>query len=268
VNAPEKETIGTAEIERRLFTKYHGEDFAICMEVRNAAGFGASRSCDALGIGLWPSRGCHVHGFEIKASRTDWLRELKEGAKAESFHRYCDYWHLVVGDKAIVRDGELPEGWGLLVPHGNTLREIVAPAKIAAEPMPRGMLAAFVKRAATQAPLDAVLTARYELGVSHGIERGKLQAGQGNGRSAEYDALRAKVDAVQQATGISIDYLDPDRMATLAVIWSAIGRGDLHFLASSLTRDADRLATLVEKLRAAASAVSDAKPTAFRQGAA
>lgn len=57
-----------------------------------------------------------VHGFEIKISRSDWLRELKTGGEKSVFWRaYCNYFWLVVPDASIVKPGELPEGWGLLV---------------------------------------------------------------------------------------------------------------------------------------------------------
>ena len=44
---------------------------------------------------VWPSRGLYLHGFEIKVHRNDWLRELKNPAKAEEIAGYCHFWWVV-----------------------------------------------------------------------------------------------------------------------------------------------------------------------------
>lgn len=59
-----------------------------------------------------------VHGFEVKCSRADWLAELADPEKAATWGRFCHHWWLAVSDPDIVRAGELPDGWGLLVPRG------------------------------------------------------------------------------------------------------------------------------------------------------
>lgn len=80
----------------------------------------------------------YVHGFEVKVSRADWLREARtEGRKSFLWRRYCSHWWLVVSDAGIVRDGELPDGWGLLVvSKAGTLRAKAAARRVAAEPLP------------------------------------------------------------------------------------------------------------------------------------
>lgn len=90
----------------------NGEAWAFITHVRNKAGFDASRTVDALAMGLWPSRGLTIHGFEVKCSRADWLSELRNPAKAETFCRLVDRWWLVTADSSIVKPSELPEGWG------------------------------------------------------------------------------------------------------------------------------------------------------------
>lgn len=90
-------------------------EYAFLTHVRDEAGFSGSRTMDALAMSLWPSRGLALHGFEVKCSRSDWVKELRTPEKAEKLASRCDYWWLVVADPAIVKPGELPEGWGLLV---------------------------------------------------------------------------------------------------------------------------------------------------------
>lgn len=255
--SPASGPLSAGEMGRRLRKKYHGADFELCFEVRNDAGFNADRSCDALGIGLWPSRGCHIYGFEIKVSRSDWLNELKNAAKAEAFVPYCDYWFVVAGARDIVRKEELPVGsieagggWGLIVPRGDGLEIIVDAARREdPKPMPRGMLAAFVKRASTQNPSKEVLGERFAAGKKEGIAIGETRANR-NDKTKDYEALRAAVDSFRRQTGIAPEYYhDPLRLkAALAII----DAGAEHGIASQLTRTAENLRQLALKADEAA----------------
>lgn len=100
----------------------NGVAWAFVPGVRSAAAFDARRTIDAYAMSMWPSRGLSLHAFEIKSSRSDWLREMRTPEKAEEFCERADYFWLVVGDAEIVKAGELPETWGLLVPYGKGLR--------------------------------------------------------------------------------------------------------------------------------------------------
>jgi hypothetical protein len=74
---------------------------------------GSMRRCDLLRVGMWASRGTGIDVHEIKVSRSDWLRELDDPAKAEAWWPYCNRFWLVA-PPGIVAAGELPKGWGLL----------------------------------------------------------------------------------------------------------------------------------------------------------
>ena len=137
----------------------NGPRYVVAEHVRNQAGFGGYyaegehhqlRTADAIVVDLWPSTGNALHGIEVKVSRSDWLTELKDPAKADAFKPYCDHWWLAVPDAAIVRD-DLPDGWGLLVAgkDGSTLRQRVAAPRLERREMPFGMTAALL-RAATR----------------------------------------------------------------------------------------------------------------------
>lgn len=69
--------------------------------------------CDCLAVNTLPSRNFKVVGFEFKASRSDWLREVRDGQKADYFVRLADEFY-VVAPKGIVQESEIPEGWGYL----------------------------------------------------------------------------------------------------------------------------------------------------------
>ena len=84
-----------------------------------------------------------VHGFEVKVSRSDWLRELADADKAQAWKRYCHHWWLVA-PRDVVKPGELPEGWGHLAPAGSRLRQVVPAPLLPAEPMPSPIVVAVV----------------------------------------------------------------------------------------------------------------------------
>jgi len=79
---------------------------------------------DAISVDTWRSGGYAISGYEVKCSRSDWLRELRDPGKAEVWKRYCARWWLVALP-GVVED-DLPVGWGLLERRGNTLRRVVA----------------------------------------------------------------------------------------------------------------------------------------------
>jgi len=155
--APERAQPAT---ERTMFDLLHarygttnpanGPRYACAEHVRNAAGFYATRTADFIAMDLWPSTGLLLHGHEVKISRSDWLRELAEPAKAAAFQRWVDHWWLVVPDRLIVRD-DLPDGWGLMVQQGNRLRIAHRAPRLATEPMPRSVLAPLLRAVVTTA---------------------------------------------------------------------------------------------------------------------
>lgn len=65
-------------------------------------------------MNMWPSRGNYITGFEIKVSRSDLQRELKQGVKAESTSKYCDYWVLVTPKGLIPDNVIIPPTWGIM----------------------------------------------------------------------------------------------------------------------------------------------------------
>lgn len=94
---------------------YPSPEWAVFFEVSNGTGANARRRADAVALGVWPSRGHTLVGFEFKEDRRDWLREKDNPEKAEAVASHCDCWYVVAGTDAIVKLEELPAPWGLLV---------------------------------------------------------------------------------------------------------------------------------------------------------
>lgn len=136
----------SADICEALRKKFAAPEYALFFEVGDATGGRARRWADAVSMSLWPSRGLSLSGYEIKVARNDWVKEMKQPAKAEAIAQYCTQWWMVTAP-GIVREGELPELWGHFELHANGLR-VIKPAPITeAAPITPHFLAALLRRA-------------------------------------------------------------------------------------------------------------------------
>lgn len=151
---------------RTAIARGNGARWVCAEHVRNDSGFFAARTADFMAMDMWPSTGNAIHGHEVKVSRSDWLAELRKPEKAYPFVEMVDYWWLAVPSAAIVKEGELPNGWGLLVlgPHG--LRAKVRAPRLhrggvtsLREPrdVPRGFAASLLRAAAKTAMTRATI---------------------------------------------------------------------------------------------------------------
>lgn len=141
---------------------YAAPNYAVLEEVRNATGllkkrYGLKpRYADLIAMGLYPSEGLEISGFEVKVSRADWLSEISDEKKAVAVKQFCDRWYLVTHSDKVVKAGELPADWGWLVAEktekGYVLREIVAAPKLNAMPITRAFLASLMRNATTSNP--------------------------------------------------------------------------------------------------------------------
>lgn len=156
-------------IKACLRLKYAAPQYATLEEVRNATGkvkrqrsttkggkSSGPRYADMIAVGLWPSIGLEIVGFEVKTTRADWLNEIGDEKKAVAVQQFCDRWTLVVPHKnyeKTVRDGELPATWGMLtVDEAGTVREIIPAPKLDALPITRAFLASLMRNACTSNP--------------------------------------------------------------------------------------------------------------------
>lgn len=130
-----------------ILKKFPSNEFAVLQEVRDQAGFGASRSADGIVMGLWPSRGLELQGIEVKSYRSDWLSELKKPQKAEKLFKYCDRWWLVTAHEDVAKLEEIPVTWGWMSVVKNKLVVMKDAPKLEPCILDRSFLAAILKRA-------------------------------------------------------------------------------------------------------------------------
>lgn len=83
----------------------------------------SNRRADVVHVGLWQNRGAgRIDVCELKTSRSDFLREINDPAKAEAWWPYSTAFWLVVPHVSIAKPEDLPPGWGLMVPSGRGRR--------------------------------------------------------------------------------------------------------------------------------------------------
>lgn len=210
---------GTPDLMAAMRKRYAQPQWALLEEVRDGAGHSARRSADAVAMSLWPSRGLEIHGFEVKASRSDWTRELKNPAKAESIARFCDRWWLVASSAEIVRDGELPPAWGLLVYDRGLLRTVREAEKTEAQPVSRSFLAALLRRADPSAGgwvRSADVEALVEAKLAPRVEAAERLATMEARRATEKADLIA---ALEEAIGEPLrEWITPNLKEALSVV--------------------------------------------------
>lgn len=188
-----------------LREKFPAEEYALLYEVRDGTGFHGSRSADAIAVSLWPSRGLQIIGFEFKESRSDWLRELKDPAKAEAIASYCDRWFLVVRDEKIVQGNELPENWGLMAARGDKLRAVKEAKVLTPKPLDRIFVASMCRAAQKFSPGakivdEAVTKARNEWEKA----RADTSAREDEFQKRQMNELMQAVKEFQEKSGIDI----------------------------------------------------------------
>lgn len=214
--------------------------WALLEEVRESVGHGAKRSADAIAMSTWEGRGLELHGFELKASRADWLRELKAPEKAEAFSAYCERWWIVASDRDVVLDGELPPAWGLLVLRGKVLHTIKeAPKREHVIAPDRGFLAAMLRRATEQ-----FATMVHEDEVKERIREqveATVVARSVDPKAREHRERAEQLDSLEARLGVRLH-----------------GIGDLETLAAAykLIRDVDGMQWQVNRIEQAADAAA------------
>jgi hypothetical protein len=182
-------------------------------EVGNSTGGRARRWADAVVMSLWPSRGLLLTGIEIKVSRSDWQRELKDPAKAEEIAQYCDYW-TVFAPEGIIQLQEVPALWGVkVVNEKGAVRQIKEPIRFDnPKPLDRGFVAAMLRRASTADAdeIEAMVQKRLEperAAVESRITRQVQQS------TAHFEKMKTQVEAFR-AAGINLGgYESPSQIA-------------------------------------------------------
>lgn len=197
-------------LESLIALRHPSPEWATFFEVQNGTGWTGPkgsrlRRADALAFGIWQSRGYAVHGFEIKRSRSDWLKELADPEKADAVGAFCDRWWLVIDDRKIALDSEVPESWGILCAKGGKLVALRDAPKRDAVPLTRPQLAAILRQVGEttvpKALVDKVVAEKLE---EHARRADRGRSYEDRQRERDLDELKRAVSEFEEASGLHI----------------------------------------------------------------
>lgn len=248
----------TDDLFRRLHNRYTGKGVILLEQVGDGAGFGNSGWSDAIAMSTWPSKGLTLYGFEVKASRADWLRELDRPEKNAAWQACCHEWYIVA-PKDVVKLEELPTDWGLLIPKGADGLRVAKRSEKEAEPVTLDLIAA-VFRAADGLRRD--MKNRMRDRIQEALERRYRDTI--DAQQKENKRLSKQYHDLKCAVGDSWDSLDKlkDRAEALA----KCDEQTLHRLSRQVGRFAETLERSAAELRSAAAKLEKPKRKRVRLG--
>lgn len=193
-----------------LIRKRHpAPGWVVLDELSNSTGASATGRADAVAIGIWPSHGYEMHTFEVKISREDLKRELKDPSKGDNIGKFGDFFWLVVSDVKLVETLVLPATWGVLAPKKNGANTILSVVKKApkreAKPWSRGFVASVIRHVHDQHVTKAKYNALRE-DVYKEIEQRVRNAESFESRriSQAFETLQKNINEFQKASGVDI----------------------------------------------------------------
>lgn len=170
---------------------------------------GGTRAADGVAVGLWNSRGLLIHGFEVKISRSDWLRELKKPDKADrTVFPFCDRWWLVTPRSvSVVKPGELPVPWGHASVDARGVHIEKEAPELRPEPVDRPFIAELFRRAVAQFPPEVRLRAEYNRGYAIGRDDAKENdASRVKHLEEQLKEKRELIESFEKVLGQTIDH--------------------------------------------------------------
>ena len=235
-----------SHIKMLLAKRYCQPEWSIFFEVADEAGGRATRYTDAVAMNLWPSRGLSIVGFEIKVSRSDWVKELRDPAKADAMMRNCDQW-WVVAAKGIVQDGELPPTWGLLEVDGRGLVQRTVAPKLPTPTMTRSFMAALIRRAGQFDDKEAYrlkqeATEQIRKASAEAIEREVVR------RTSAHAEMAKAVKEFEEISGLKITgWQGGKEVAKVVKLVQALGIGSVYGGATAMAKTARHYADALDR---------------------
>lgn len=239
-----------------LAAKYPRDRYALFFNVPDEVGLKAKRRADAIAFGLWASVGHFVDGFELKVSRADWLREVKQVEKADPFVARCDRWWLVTSSPSIAKLEEIPACWGWMAATKSGLR-VQRPATRLPQPADGAMQRMFVlgilrmaqeHNADPEAHRRALDTQAQE--HQRNIEERVRRAVESANR--KLPELQAKIEHAEKEVGLKLNDWKFSRVAKIAAALSEMSyEGGLDQVDRVLATQENTLVNLLECLKLA-----------------
>ena len=197
------------DVEAALAKAYCEPKHALFYEVPTRPD-NSGRKIDALSIALWQSLNFEITGFEIKVSRSDWLRELKDPAKGEALFQFCHQFYVVTPKNppnTIIRPDEVPANWGWIEVTRDKIYTVKKAPKLSPEPLTVGLMVAILRREGRRAKAAAQIAARDALRDEREEleKRARYYRDEGaRGWKAKAEAAEKAIADFEAATGIPL----------------------------------------------------------------
>jgi hypothetical protein len=202
------ERLSTPALENLLRTRYPRDRYALFFNVPDAVGLDANRRIDAVAFGMWRSAGRRIEGFELKISRGDWLREVKDVAKADPFLEVCDFFWLVTADSSIAKAEEIPACWGWLAATKTGLRVQRPASRLpgCGEAVPRRFVLGVLRKMQDDLIKSPEVATHIEERIKEVTSRRDRDVEYATSRiQRDFDELKKRVDTFEQQSGISLE---------------------------------------------------------------
>lgn len=237
-----------AELVELLRGRFPMPKFALLTEVPSETGGSGTRKADAIAIGCWPSAGVHLHGFEVKVSRSDWRRELKDLDKSATFQIHCHRWWIVAAP-GIVKVEEMPAEWGLLEPRGNGLTEKKAPALREPELVTFEFLAAIMRRALHVQESKSDVSKAFQQGFDAGKEsEQKISEIRHERTVSDFKDLAKSVEEFKKSSGIDLDRWNGGKVGSVLKAILSMDGWQMRNHISQMKDAAENLTSIAEKI--------------------
>lgn len=249
--APAK--MATPQLAAMLRVKYERNRYALFFDVPDAVSLKQKRRIDALAFGLWASEGQALEGFELKVSRADWLREVKQVDKADPFIAVCDRFWLVTADNKIAKIDEIPacRGWMAATKSGLRVQRPATQLPGCGDSLPRtfalGVMRKMQDDLLTSPDVKAVIDERIK-----GI-RDRQQADTDYATSSlrrERDEAVKLVKDFEEESGINLNSWRWGNVGSIVKSLRDLGYGDgMNHVPKLLEQQESALTTALEKIR-------------------
>ena len=238
-----------ADDVRTAVATHYGQGAVLVDEVGDTVGFRVRRHMDLLALGCWPSRGLFVHSIEVKVSKGDLAREIRDPEKAESVARYCDQmW--IAAPKGVAEPDALPLNWGLYEVNGKGVRVAKQAKLLEALPLDRGFLMAVVRQCVKRNSEESEIQGRVNTAVGKALaeQRKVLDAMAARDRES-LETTRQELHDLRAALRTHRHQVTPEKVGkAMDILNSLTGRfGELNKLRGSAEKVLEE-ANAIERL--------------------
>lgn len=131
--------------------RHPAPEWATFAELNIGTGSNGGRWIDLYAMNCFPSKGNLKIAYEIKASRADFLREMRQPNKRAAAEKLADECYFVAPHGLLAAD-EVPEGWGLIVMNKGGLRMVKQAKQRRVGDLPISFVLSIARRSSDPAP--------------------------------------------------------------------------------------------------------------------